>query len=131
MLNTPPPRRFVVLWVCVLASAVVLGCSTRQRGGGNVSGDSFYRRVRPGGPGWRNIARGLGMPDEPIANGALSWVNWIAAIVAVYATLFGVGKLIFGPRMLAAIYLAVAALAFTVIAINLKSEHQIEHGTAD
>ena len=93
--------------------------------------ESFYRRVRPGGAGWRLVARRLGYDDEPIAGGVLSWVNWVAAIVSVYATLFGIGKLIFGPRTQAVIYLAVAAVSFAIIAFNLKSEQQTEHVTAD
>ena len=46
--------------------------------------DRFYRRVRPGGPGWRAVARRLGFGDDPIPGGALSWVNWVAGVVAVY-----------------------------------------------
>jgi solute:Na+ symporter, SSS family len=89
--------------------------------------ESFYRRVRPGGPGWRAVRKDLGLPDEPIAGGALSWVNWLAGVVAVYSTLFGIGKLIFGPRMLAVIYLAVAAIAFAIISRNLKIETYPEY----
>src|SRR6476659_9066993 len=47
--------------------------------------ERFYRRVRPGGPGWRRISRRLGFGDESIPGGALSWVNWLAGVVAVYA----------------------------------------------
>jgi solute:Na+ symporter, SSS family len=90
--------------------------------------DAFYRRVRPGGPGWRAVRKDLGLPDEPIAGGALSWVNWLAGVVAVYSTLFGIGKLIFGPRVLAVIYLAVAAIAFAIISRNLKIETYPEYG---
>jgi hypothetical protein len=93
--------------------------------------ESFYKRVRPGGPGWRTTARALAYADEPIAGGALSWVNWVAAIVTVYATLFGIGRLIFGPRMQAVIYLAVAALAFALISRNLRTETYPDYGTAD
>jgi hypothetical protein len=49
-------------------------------------------------------------------------------VVAVYSTLFGIGKLIFGPRMLAVIYLAVAAIAFAIISRNLKIETYPEYG---
>jgi Na+/proline symporter len=91
--------------------------------------ESFYTRVRPGGPGWRRIARGLGHADEPIAGGALSWVNWVAAVVTVYATLFGVGMLIFGPRWQAVIYLVVAVFAFAIIARNLRIQTYPEHVT--
>src|SRR6266498_6048605 len=55
--------------------------------------DAFYRRVRPGGPGWAIVSERLGFGREPIPGGALAWTNWIAGIVAVYATLFGIGKI--------------------------------------
>ncbi len=84
--------------------------------------ESFYLRVRPGGAGWKRVATPLGFAGDKVAGGALSWVNWIAGIVSVYATLFGVGKLIFGPRSAALAYLAVAAIAFAVIARNLRNE---------
>ena len=58
--------------------------------------DSFYQRVRPGGPGWRAVSERLGYGGETIPGGALAWTNWLAGIVAVYASLFGIGKLIFG-----------------------------------
>ena len=58
--------------------------------------EAFYQRVRPGGPGGRRISARLGYGREPIPGGALAWTNWLAGIVAVYATLFGIGKLIFG-----------------------------------
>ena len=40
--------------------------------------------------------RKAGFGREGIPGGALAWTNWIAGIVAVYSTLFGIGKLIFG-----------------------------------
>src|SRR3954471_14736744 len=55
---------------------------------------SFYRRVRPGGPGWARISAQAGYGREGIPGGALAWTNWIAGIVAVYSSLFGIGKLI-------------------------------------
>ncbi len=83
---------------------------------------AFYRRVRPGGPGWRAVADQLGFGPEPIAAGSLSWLNWIAGVVSVYATLFGIGKLIFGSPFVAIAYLVVAAAAFAWIAYSLKRE---------
>jgi SSS family solute:Na+ symporter len=84
--------------------------------------ESFYQRVRPGGPGWRRISDRLGYGGEQIPGGALAWVNWVAGIVAVYATLFGIGKLIFGEMMTGLIMLAVAALAFAWIARAFREE---------
>lgn len=80
----------------------------------------FYRRVRPGGPGWARVAERAGFPREPTAGGALNWTNWIAGVVSVYATLLGVGRLIFGEPVAAAAHLLVAAAAFAWIARNLR-----------
>lgn len=79
---------------------------------------AFYRRVRPGGPGWTRIARlAGGPPPEPIG-GLL--VDWIAGWVLVYATLFGIGSLLLGPLSAAVASLAVAAGAVALIARDLS-----------
>jgi solute:Na+ symporter, SSS family len=84
--------------------------------------ESFYRRVRPGGPGWAAVSERLGFGREPIPGGALAWTNWIAGIVAVYASLFGIGKLVFGETGMGLGMLAVAAAAFAWIARSFRSE---------
>ena len=81
---------------------------------------SFYLRVRPGGRGWARVAGELGLGGEPVDGGPLNWTNWVAGVVSVYATLFGVGRWIFGPRSLAVLYLAVALVAFIWIGRNLR-----------
>ncbi len=83
---------------------------------------SFYRRVRPGGPGWARVSSQLGYGREPIPGGALAWTNWIAGIVAVYATLFGIGKIVFGFTGVGIVMLAVAAAAFYWISRSFRSE---------
>jgi len=84
--------------------------------------NAFYERVRPGGPGWRRVSARLGYGGETIPGGALAWTNWLAGIIAVYASLFGVGKLIFGEYMTGAIMLVVAVLAFLWIARAFREE---------
>jgi SSS family solute:Na+ symporter len=84
--------------------------------------DAFYRRVRPGGPGWALVSQRLGLGREPIPGGALAWTNWIAGIVAVYATLFGIGKLVFAETLTGLVMLAVAAAAFYWISRSFRSE---------
>ncbi len=84
--------------------------------------DSFYQRVRPGGPGWVTVSTRLGYGREPIPGGALAWTNWIAGIVAVYATLFGIGKIIFGYTGAGMLMLAVAAAAFYWISRSFVGE---------
>ena len=84
--------------------------------------DAFYRRVRPGGPGWRQVAERLGYGRESIPGGALAWTNWIAGVVAVYTTLFGLGKLVFGQLGMGLGLLGVAVIAFAWIARAFRSD---------
>jgi len=85
--------------------------------------NAFYERVRPGGPGWRRVSERLGYGAESIPGGALQWTNWLAGIIAVYSSLFGVGKIIFGETLTGVIMLIVAVLAFLWIARAFREEH--------
>jgi Na+/proline symporter len=84
--------------------------------------DAFYRKVRPGGRGWRRVAERLGFGAEPVDGGAINWTNWVAGVVAVYTTLFAVGDLLFGNYTRGGVFGVVAALAFAWIARNLGSD---------
>jgi Na+/proline symporter len=77
----------------------------------------FYRKVRPGGPGWTRIARELHEPPpEPI--GSLV-VDWIAGCAMIYAFLFGIGAALLGSFSRALLYFAVAIASFLLIAAHL------------
>lgn len=79
---------------------------------------AFYRRVRPGGPGWQPIAaRAGGAPPEPI--GGLV-ADWIAGWILIYAVLFGIGATVFGELTRAVVFFAVAAIAAAVITRDLS-----------
>jgi len=93
--------------------------------------DAFYRRVRPGGPGWAQVSERLGYGREQIPGGALAWTNWIAGIVAVYATLFGLGKLVFGELGNGLGLLAVAAAAFAWIARSFRSDPMVDQAVPE
>jgi hypothetical protein len=82
--------------------------------------DRFYTKVRPGGRGWRAVAVRLGFGPEGMDGGALNWTNWIAGVTAVYSSLFGIGKLIFGDMGAATTFLVIAGLSFAWIARNLR-----------
>jgi Na+/proline symporter len=84
--------------------------------------EAFYRRVRPGGPGWAAVSTRLGYGREPIPGGALAWSNWLAGVVAVYTTLFGIGKLVFGEVAVGFGLLAIAVVAFIWIARSFRTE---------
>jgi SSS family solute:Na+ symporter len=84
--------------------------------------ERFYRRVRPGGPGWAKISERAGFGREGIPGGALAWTNWIAGIVAVYSSLFGIGRLVLGDVAQGLGMLVLAVVAFAWIARSFREE---------
>jgi SSS family solute:Na+ symporter len=56
---------------------------------------SFYRKVRPAGPGWESVRReaGVGASPDSLAHALLGWVLGCAF---VYAALFGSGSFLYG-----------------------------------
>jgi Na+/proline symporter len=108
-----------LVWVLVTVLTPPEDTETLQR---------FYRRVRPGGPGWRRVATTLGFGREPMDGGSLNWTNWLAGVVSVYASLFGVGKWIFGDRGAAVLSLAIAAGCFVWISFMLRASSREHRG---
>jgi solute:Na+ symporter, SSS family len=115
-------QSWVMLITVVVSTVVWLTVTFLTAPESDAKLESFYERVRPGGPGWRRTAERLGYGKEQIPGGALAWTNWLAGIVAVYASLFGIGKLIFGETMTGVIMLLVAGVAFAWIARAFREE---------
>jgi SSS family solute:Na+ symporter len=90
--------------------------------------ERFYRRVRPGGAGWRQVAGRLGYGNDQIPGGVLSWVNWIAGVTAVYSSVFSVGALLTGSPTSGLVYAAVAIGAFALIHRNVRADTQLAAG---
>jgi solute:Na+ symporter, SSS family len=123
VVNAGPDADAVTLLITVAVTTVVWVATTMLTQPESPAVlESFYERVRPGGPGWAAISTRLGYGREPIPGGSLAWTNWIAGIVAVYASLFGAGKIIFGEAMTGFVMLIIAALAFVWIARSFRSE---------
>jgi solute:Na+ symporter, SSS family len=82
---------------------------------------SFYRRVRPEGPGWTEVAAEAGLAESH-AQGRLSlqFANWILGCALIYGSLFGIGKLIFKEWRAGLVYLLVAIVAGALISRNLS-----------
>jgi Na+/proline symporter len=93
--------------------------------------ERFYSRVRPGGPGWRAVAARLGYANDAIPGGALSWVNWVAGWLAIYAALFGVGQFFVGTAAMGVGLLGASAALFALIARNLKRDSSFRAGAVD
>lgn len=81
--------------------------------------DAFYRKIRPGGGGWKPVAERN--PDVKVDTDLkLSIAGALAATGIVYSVLPGVGNLIFG-HYTSALICGVVALFFTVIVGGIVS----------
>jgi hypothetical protein len=56
---------------------------------------SFYKLVRPGGPGWRDVRAEAGVTAAPDSL-AHSILGWVAGCLFVYSALFGAGSFVYG-----------------------------------
>jgi Na+/proline symporter len=90
--------------------------------------ERFYRRVRPGGAGWRRVSERLGYGRDTIPGGALSWVNWVAGVAAVYAAVFAVGAALTGSPGRGVVYGVVAITSFSLIYRNLRADLTLQAG---
>ena len=111
-----------MLITVIVTSVVWLGVTFLTPPESEATLERFYRQVRPGGRGWREVARRLGYPDDRIPGGALSWVNWVAGIVAVYSAVFAVGAFVTGTPLRGLLYGAVSIAAFLLIQRNLRAD---------
>ncbi len=76
--------------------------------------ESFYRLVRPAGPGWAEVraATGLGASPDSIAQAMLGWVS---GVFLVYASLFGVGAFLAGNTALALTWLVIGVVSGALV----------------
>lgn len=120
-----PDYAFTMLATVLVTTVVWLAVTFLTAPESDATLDRFYRQVRPGGPGWREVARRLGYGDDRIPGGALSWVNWVAGLVAVYAAVFAVGAVVTGVPLRGLLYAVAAVGAFLLIQRNLRADEQL------
>jgi solute:Na+ symporter, SSS family len=118
----PRADAYVMLVTVVATTVVWLSVTFLTPAEPDATLDAFYKRVRPGGAGWRHVSERLGFGREKIPGGSLAWGNWIAGIIAVYATLFGIGKLVFGELASGLVLVVIAGAAFAWIARSFRTE---------
>jgi Na+/proline symporter len=120
------PRYAVAMLITVgVTTAVWLPVTLLTQPESPATLERFYRRVRPGGAGWRQVAQRLSFGNDPIPGGVLSWANWVAGVIAVYSSVFAVGALVTGNRGTGLGYFGLAVVAFALIQRNLRADPQL------
>ena len=93
-----------------LVTVVWLAATFLTRPTGEATLDRFYRRVRPGGNGWKPVA--ARNPDiRPTDDLSALALDWLAGIVLVYGILLSVGEFLFGTNTSGLMYAGAALLA--------------------
>ena len=121
----------VVMLITVALSTIICFRSPISPSRSRTAAGGILRAGPPGGPGLRRISDKLGYGGESIPGGAMAWTNWLAGVIAVYASLFGIGKLVFGELMTGLILVIIAALAFAWIAKAFREEDAGERAQRD
>ena len=98
-----------------LAVTLLTAPRPTRRWTGSTAGPARGPWMAPGG-------RRLGYGEDRIPGGALSWVNWVAGVVAVYAAVFAVGHSLTGSPASGLVYGLVAIGAFLLIQRNLRAD---------
>jgi SSS family solute:Na+ symporter len=81
----------------------------------------FYERVRPAGPGWQPIRSLVGDDARPSESLSQQFINWILGCTLIYASLFGIGYLVFKEWMWGGGLTAVALVCAVAISRSLSS----------
>jgi len=84
---------------------------------------SFYRLVKPGGPGWKKVIEQARIENDPIDDETRGWdvpigiICMVLGCFAVYSALFATGNWIYGKYILAVILTLVAIIATGLLVI--------------
>jgi solute:Na+ symporter, SSS family len=79
---------------------------------------SFYRKVKPFGPGWRSVRVAAGLPaDEALTsdNIPMALLGWVAGCAAIWSSLFTIGNVLYGRTGYALVCLAVFVVSGFVL----------------
>ena len=126
-LSNPASRTYALTMLITVGvtSAVWLTVTLLTPPESQATLDRFYRRVRPGGPGWCVVAERLGFRNDRIPGGALSWVNWVAGVFAVYCAVVSLGALLTGMAGKGLLYGIASIGAFLLIYRNLRADESL------
>lgn len=82
---------------------------------------AFYKKVHPGGIGWKKLAAQHPEVTPDSGYGGL-FISWLFGVVLVYSALFGIGELVFTNWLKGIGFLALTAISAVIIYYNMKKQ---------
>jgi Na+/proline symporter len=113
-LGSPVPSHISLIIGVALTSVVWIAVSFLGPQNDPATLESFYRLVRPAGPGWKRVRDATGLPASSDSL-PMSLAAWVLGCLLVYAALFGTGSFLYGRTSQGLVWLAV----FSVSVIGL------------
>jgi len=110
----------------VITTAVWVAVTYTTKASDDKTLFSFYRLVRPGGPGWKAVIKRAEATNVPIDDGKERWdvpygiLCMVFGCLAVYTALFATGAWIYS-HFTQALVLTVAAIVSTVLLLKFAS----------
>lgn len=106
-----PETLYIIVPVTTIAWLIAMYLTTPTD---SVKLEKFYKKVHPGGIGWKKFADLY--PEISADRGyAFLFADWICGIILVYMYLFGIGKLIFGDYIAGLIFIVLGTAAGWII----------------
>jgi len=92
----------------------------------------FYKKVRPFGPGWKQIRKEAGIVNNNVVeheNIPMSLLGWVTGSIAIWSSIFTIGNFLYGRLNYAMVSLAVLLVSGSILIriVSLlwkKDEHQ-------
>jgi hypothetical protein len=101
----------IALIISVAATTVIwIGVAYLTPGTDRATLVSFYRLVRPAGPGWTSVRREAGVAASPDSL-PHALLGWVCGCAFIYAGLFGAGSFLYGYRAQGFLWLAVFVIS--------------------
>lgn len=109
----------ILIYTVIWASFVWLLVTFLTRPSDQKVLESFYRKVHPGGWGWKKVYSTMTDVRNDTGYGRL-FINWVAGCLLVMFFLFGIGKWIFFGLSAAWWYFAIGIACLALIFVNMR-----------
>jgi Na+/proline symporter len=92
---------------------------------------SFYRLVKPGGPGWKKVIEDARQDNEIIEESGRQWdvptgiICMVLGCFSIYSALFATGNWIYGKKLIATVLTGIAVVS-SVLLIKFWSRMRVE-----